>query len=110
LKANTGKGMYDTNEMDEKRESPVLNYASPEPRSKAGELGALPALACLLLGFFGLVSLLLAAVCAGNIITSTHFPGADETEFFVVGLAALALGVFAIWGAGYISRTYRSIR
>jgi hypothetical protein len=85
---------------------PVIDYARPpnkRRRRNSGELGAIPALVCLLAGAVAVISLACVAGIAA-FMADSHQIGGDQAA--VAAIAAL-IGVPSGWLAVWINRKYR---
>jgi hypothetical protein len=93
--------------MDKPKPPPVISYATPRPRTGRGELGTLPAMACLIVGLLGVVLLLIGGLAIIGILDSLNNARTIELIAVEVAIVGLCTGAGAFWGAMCISRAYR---
>jgi hypothetical protein len=93
--------------MDKLPAHNVVQYASPRPRPRGGELGALPALASLAAGLYGFGASFLAISAAVSVITAFIQSRSVEPVAMLVAGIGLPSGLLALWGAVRISRSCR---
>lgn len=82
---------------------PALQYASPQPCLRRGELGALPALLCVVAWLFGCLALLFAVLAGAAVVSFRRF----EELPAVLCVALTVFGTFCVWAAIRVDRRYR---
>ena len=67
----------------------------------------MPAMACLIVGLFGVVMLLIGGLAIIGILDSLNNSRTIEPSAVEVVVVGVSSGAGAFWGAMYISRAYR---